>query len=276
MRRVILQTACPEIWNDLCDVARLFLGECEIAQEGEGEIHISHEIAGGAHVARVEGVSARVPLAPDSPDALEQRRQRKRGAKNALYQALKNWTGRKAPCGGLTGIRPTRLYAEPRAAGKGAEAAVEALVETFDVDRGKAQLLRDIAREQASVPAPAPGEIDVYVGIPFCRTRCSYCSFAALDMKHGAKLTGAYVEAIAREMRLVAQDLSAFRSTSAAERPRPFRPGSSPASSTARCAAFRARASSRWRPAGRTPSRRTSSAFCGTPARRASPSTPRP
>ena len=37
MRRVILQTACPEIWNDLCDVARLFLGECEIAQEGEGE-----------------------------------------------------------------------------------------------------------------------------------------------------------------------------------------------------------------------------------------------
>ena len=48
MRRVILQTACPEIWNDLCDVARLFLGECEIAQEGEGEIHISHEIAGGA------------------------------------------------------------------------------------------------------------------------------------------------------------------------------------------------------------------------------------
>ena len=92
MRRVILQTACPEIWNDLCDVARLFLGECEIAQEGEGEIHISHEIADGAHVARVEGVSARVPLAPDSPDALEQRRQRKRGAKNALYQALKHWT----------------------------------------------------------------------------------------------------------------------------------------------------------------------------------------
>ena len=211
MRRVILQTACPEIWNDLCDVARLFLGECEIAQEGEGEIHISHEIAGGAHVARVEGVSARVPLAPDSPDALEQRRQRKRGAKNALYQALKSWTGRKPPWGSLTGIRPTRLYAEQRAAGKGEEEAVEALVETFDVDRGKAQLLRDIAREQASVPAPAPGEIDVYVGIPFCRTRCSYCSFAALDMKHGAKLTGAYVEAIAREMRLVAQDLSAFR-----------------------------------------------------------------
>lgn len=211
MRRVILQTACPEIWNDLCDVARLFLGECEIAQEGEGEIHISHEIAGGAHVARVEGVSARVPLAPDSPDALEQRRQRKRGAKNALYQALKRWTGRKPPWGSLTGIRPTRLYAEQRAAGKGEEEAVEALVETFDVDRGKAQLLRDIAREQASVPAPAPGEIDVYVGIPFCRTRCSYCSFAALDMKHGAKLTGAYVEAIAREMRLVAEDLSAFR-----------------------------------------------------------------
>ena len=147
MRRVILQTACPEIWNDLCDVARLFLGECEIAQDGEGEIHISHEIAGGAHVARVEGVSARVPLAPDSPDALEQRRQRKRGAKNALYQALKNWTGRKPPWGSLTGIRPTRLYAEQRAAGKGEEEAVEALVETFDVDRGKAQLLRDIARE---------------------------------------------------------------------------------------------------------------------------------
>ena len=211
MRRVILQTACPEIWNDLCDVARLFLGECEIAQEGEGEIHISHEIADGAHVARVEGGSARVPLAPDSPDALEQRRQRKRGAKNALYQALKSWTGRKPPWGSLTGIRPTRLYAEQRAAGKGEEAAVEALVETFDVDRGKAQLLRDIAREQASVPAPAPGEIDVYVGIPFCRTRCSYCSFAALDMKHGAKLTGAYVEAIMREMGLVAEDLSAFR-----------------------------------------------------------------
>jgi coproporphyrinogen dehydrogenase HemZ len=211
VERIVLVTDCPEIWNDLCDVVRLFRGECEIAREGEGETRITHEIREGAHVACAYGCEARVPLAPDAPDELERRRRLKRGAKNALYQALKAATGRKPPWGSLTGIRPTRLLAEQRAAGKTEEEAVRALIEGFDVSPDKALLLRDIAREQSCVPAPAPGEIDVYVGIPFCRTRCSYCSFAALDLAHGAKLTGAYVEAVTREMRLVAGDLSAFR-----------------------------------------------------------------
>ena len=211
MTRVKLTTCSPEIWNDLCDVARLFLGECEIAQEGESDLVLSHAVEGGAHVARAGQAEARLPLAPDSPDPLEQRRRYKRGAKNALYRAMKALTGKRPPWGSLTGIRPTRLYAEQRALGRSEEQAVRALMGTFDVREDKALLLRDIAREQASVPAPAPGEIDVYVGIPFCRTRCSYCSFAAIDLKHGAKYTSDYVRAVTREMRLVAQDLSAFR-----------------------------------------------------------------
>ena len=218
---ITLRTALPELYNDLCEVIRLFYGECEIHEDADGEICIVHTVEDEKHVVRVENVEKTAPLTPVGEDELENKRLCKRAVKNTVYAALKELTGKRIPWGSLTGIRPTRLFYEQLAAGLDEEAACRALMEKFDVSREKAELLRDIARVQRGMEQPKAGEIDVYVGIPFCRTRCSYCSFAAVDLKHGGKLTDGYVEAVTREMQLVRGDLSQYKcagSTSAAAR----------------------------------------------------------
>ena len=211
MKQVTLQTANPELYNDLCDVIRLFEGECAISPEEGGSLTIRHTVEGEEHVVRIGACEARVPLTPHTEDELLTRRLLKRAVKNAVYQAMKQATGHKPPWGSLTGIRPTRLFVEQTARGLSPEQACRALEEQFDVDPEKAALLRDIAAVQGALTMPQPGEIDVYVGVPFCRTRCSYCSFAAMDLKHGAKLTEPYVQAVIREMNLVRDELSRYR-----------------------------------------------------------------
>ncbi len=211
MERVTLTTAAPEFYNDLCEVIRLFTGECAIGEEAGGALEVRHTVEGGEHVVRAGNAEARAALTPDTGDVLETKRLRKRAIKSAVYQAMKRLTGRKPPWGSLTGIRPTRLLYEQRAAGASEEEACQRLESLLDVDREKVELLRDNARVQDGMEGPGPNDLDVYVGIPFCRTRCSYCSFAATDLKHGAKLTEPYVQAVIREMHLVREELSSRR-----------------------------------------------------------------
>ena len=174
MERVTLHTDLPELTNDLSDVIRLFLGECEITQEPGGSLTVAHTM-GQEHVVTVGDARAVAALTPVGADELENKRLRKRAVKNAVYQAMKQATGRKPPWGSLTGIRPTRLFYEQLGAGCDEETACRNLEATFDVDREKVELLRDIARIQSGMEMPGRDDMDVYVGIPFCRTRCSYC-----------------------------------------------------------------------------------------------------
>ena len=207
---VCLQTPLTELYNDLGDVVRLFFGEVSVSAE-KGDLCIVHSMDELGHLVRIGECSARRPLTPACSDPLLEKRLCKRAAKSCLYDALKAYTGQKPPWGSLTGIRPTRLFFEQLEQGKSMEEAERALCKTFDLDADKASLLRQIAQVQRALSMPKPGDIDVYVGIPFCTTRCTYCSFAATDLKHGGPLVDPYVEAVQREMRLCAPSLAGYR-----------------------------------------------------------------
>ena len=109
---ITLRTALPELYNDLCEVIRLFYGECEIHEDADGEICIVHTVEDEKHVVRVENVEKTAPLTPVGEDELENKRLCKRAVKNTVYAALKELTGKRIPWGSLTGIRPTRLFYE--------------------------------------------------------------------------------------------------------------------------------------------------------------------
>ena len=207
---VCLQTPLTELYNDLGGVVRLFFGEVSVSAE-KGDLCIVHSMDELGHLVRIGECSARRPLTPACSDPLLEKRLCKRAAKSCLYDALKAYTGQKPPWGSLTGIRPTRLFFEQLEQGKSMEEAERALCKTFDLDADKASLLRQIAQVQRALSMPKPGDIDVYVGIPFCTTRCTYCSFAATDLKHGGPLVDPYVEAVQREMRLCAPSLAGYR-----------------------------------------------------------------
>ena len=81
MERVTLHTDLPELTNDLCDVIRLFLGECEITQEPGGSLTVAHTM-GQEHVVTVGDARAVAALTPVGADELENKRLCKRAVKN--------------------------------------------------------------------------------------------------------------------------------------------------------------------------------------------------
>mgnify|MGYP000916263760 FL=1 len=127
------------------------------------------------------------------------KRLQKRLCKLTLYDLLKEMTGHHPPWGSLTGIRPTRLVYENMAAGMDLKTAAAALVRDFDLMPGKAELLRRIVAVQQTLPFPRTEEADVYVSIPFCRTRCTYCSFPGESLGKGCS-PQIYLDALFAEM----------------------------------------------------------------------------
>lgn len=122
--------------------------------------------------------------------------------KIAIYRTLSFLTGVNLPYGCLTGIRPTKLFLEIqndfKDYGKGAR---EVFIDDYSVSEGKVNLVEKIVNVQAPIRNKSSKEYDVFVFIPFCPTRCAYCSFVSLPIDKQRKLVEPYVECLIRELK---------------------------------------------------------------------------
>ncbi len=208
---VALHTPTERFSNEFLDVIKLFFSVEHFAvnpeSDGDAEIiiHEYGESNGEAHcLFTFRGVSrsksAALPQGEDAEhDALIKKRAVKRLCKVTLYELLKELTGHRPPWGSLTGIRPTRLMYEKLAVGMNADEAAAALQAEFDVTPEKTDLLERIISEQAKLPKPDEHELDVYVSVPFCRTRCAYCSFPGEALGKGG-MVEPYLDALIWEL----------------------------------------------------------------------------
>ncbi len=200
---ISVRTACPEFISDIGDMLRLFLGDVQIV-EAEGPADYEHVVleSNGNIADRWICGDASHELSQPAPTGtpVQVRRARKRQVKMALYELLRKMTGMRPPWGALTGIRPTRLLYEGLDMGLSMEEAKARVMREFDVSEDRASLLCEIAEMQRGVREPEPGSFDLYIGIPFCRTRCSYCSFSSGEIGRNGKLVAPYVEALLKEI----------------------------------------------------------------------------
>lgn len=132
--------------------------------------------------------------------------------KHALYKALSGYFGKELPWGSLTGIRPTRLAARLYDSGMSFPQVEEALTQSYSVSKEKAKITCEILQIQSRVIADrlsvASGDmakkknnlVNLYVHIPFCPTRCSYCSFISQGIEKKSWLMLPYVDALIREI----------------------------------------------------------------------------
>ena len=121
--------------------------------------------------------------------------------KMAFYRAGTDLLGFEPPWGALTGVRPVKLPTRSMAAGASPEEAQRELEEAFRVSPARAKLAVDCA--QASLAADGrlgPGQVSVYIGIPFCPTRCAYCSFVSADVGRTLKLVEPYLDGVLAEL----------------------------------------------------------------------------
>lgn len=205
---ITVRTATPEFLPDIGDMLRLFLGDVQIsAVDGEAAYEHSVREENGRIYDLWEHGSEGYEISRPAPvgSEIEVKRARKRQVKMALYELLKQVTGMTPPWGSLTGIRPTRLLYEAMDAGSDLPGAVNHVMREFDVSADRAGLLGEIAEMQQGIRLPEDGSYDLYIGIPFCRTRCSYCSFSSGEIGRNKKLVAPYTEALLREIELSAK-----------------------------------------------------------------------
>ena len=121
-----------------------------------------------------------------------------------VYELLKQATGVRPPWGMLTGVRPVRIIHDRRAAGLSDEAIHRLFVDTYDCTEKKFRLAKSIADLQRPIlAARKPRDYSLYIGIPFCPSRCSYCSFVSLSTQREGRLMEPYLEALCREIEAI-------------------------------------------------------------------------
>ena len=119
-----------------------------------------------------------------------------------VYRLLRRETGIRPPWGMLTGVRPVRLIHDARARGESEEQIAAFFLQTSDCSPEKFQLARQIAdlQEPFMRPGQGSGDCSLYIGIPFCPSRCSYCSFVSCNLKRDAALVQPYVDQLCVEL----------------------------------------------------------------------------
>lgn len=132
---------------------------------------------------------------------------RKRALKRAIgyvmLQVLQEATELEQPWGILTGVRPTKLM-HNLLRKHGQKESVRILREDYLVADAKARLLADIAERQLQVIPDLFGldrEVSIYLGIPFCPTKCAYCTFPAYDIRGQNGSVEAFLRGLHEEIR---------------------------------------------------------------------------
>ena len=134
-------------------------------------------------------------------DPLSTDRALQRILKLAFYDAGTAARGGEPPWGALTGVRPVKIPTKAMLAGAGPAQAERLLRDTYRVTEGRRRLAMDCAGASlAALRSLAPGEVSLYVGIPFCPTRCAYCSFVSADVGRALKLIDPFLDALCREL----------------------------------------------------------------------------
>ena len=106
-----------------------------------------------------------------------------------------------SPWGILTGIRPVKIASKLMKSGKSHIETIEYFVNELGTTQEKAELAVKVAMvEMPVIDAMNPKGISIYIGIPFCPTRCLYCSFVSNSVASSAKLIPEYLQCLKREI----------------------------------------------------------------------------
>lgn len=198
MLRVVLEG--HDNYYGIADVIRLFYGPAREVREEQSvvcetgpDLEIISRVSEGEVSTFIKGQY--------TPAAGLDKIPLKREVKRDLYIILSRISGRSFPWGSLTGIRPTVVANEV-----GRDPSK--MVRDYLVRKDKAEIACITAQAEEETLRRVPAELmNIYVGVPFCPSRCEYCSFISSDaVKHLSRLKP-YEKALEKEIGLLSEGM---------------------------------------------------------------------
>ncbi len=130
-------------------------------------------------------------------------RLRRRVLQQSVYLAAVQLLPKEPAWGALAGVRPTKLTTRHLLEGGTPKSAGKMLKDVYYVTPRRRELAVDCSVSTVeAIGKTQPGDLSVYVGIPFCPTRCSYCSFVSRTVGKKSELLEPYLQALLREIAL--------------------------------------------------------------------------
>ena len=121
--------------------------------------------------------------------------------KKSVFFACKKLSDMPTPWGVSTGIRPAKTARMMLDENKSDSEILNYMQEEFFVTPKKARLSLDVAKKESEIlKNRIENGVGLYIGIPFCPTRCAYCSFISQAVTHNKKFVNPFVSALCREI----------------------------------------------------------------------------
>ena len=196
-------TDCKFIENELLDVVRLFKRRPESLTHSfryeEGVFYNAFEVDGRAYFFEDRG---------QVRDELEFKRFERRFSKLRLYHILSDLYAEEMPWGALTGIRPTKLAYMEMEQGRD----FTDLFRLMRVREDNVRLVTAILDTQKGIYEKKDGNTDLFVSIPFCPTKCAYCSFITAPIDKTRHFLPAYLDCLDKELASAKESVGNLRS----------------------------------------------------------------
>ena len=130
-------------------------------------------------------------------------RLRRRALQQSYYLAAVQLLPAIPAWGALAGVRPTKITTKHMLEGGTPKSAGKLMEDVYYVTPDRIRLAVDCSVSTVSAASVLePTDVSLYVGIPFCPTRCSYCSFVSRTVGRKTELLEPYLEALMKEMEI--------------------------------------------------------------------------
>lgn len=141
-------------------------------------------------------------ISAESADELDRNSKEAYVLQRAFYKAYLKTTDVKPEWGSISGVRPTKVFCkELENNNYNYEKTKSSFIKMYDVSNDRIKLLSHTAEYSVNVShALSDRDVCLYIGIPFCPTRCSYCSFISSEVKKNTKLISPFLECLCKEI----------------------------------------------------------------------------
>ncbi len=187
---------------DMYHITKAFCPKETIIQEVDeswiNAVEILYETLAGAEAFQVS---------EEKVSDITERKLKKRYVNLKLYSWLSQVTGKELAWGILTGVRPTKLMMGLLEAGMSEEDTVTWMKENYCVTDKKAKLGLTVAKKEKELLSRLDYKdgYSLYIGIPFCPTTCSYCSFTSYPICRWKTRVDEYVDSVCKELTFIGE-----------------------------------------------------------------------